>query len=602
MKRYLFLGACLIFLNSAVGSIIPNANGSIEYKISMLNPLTHYFQIEILLKGNNENFVDFKMPVWTPGSYLIREYPKNLSGFEALDGKNGRKLEFEKTNKNTWRVQHNKASEVLIKYNVYAFDGVVRMSYLDDSHAFIMANTVLMYVESLRNSSSVLKLQIPENWRKISTSLSKLEGKENAFYVPNYDILVDSPIEVGNQDVIEFVAAGVYHEVAMYAPTTYNPDHIIRDLTKIIETATEIFGENPNEKYTFIIHHNEYRSGGLEHENSTVLGINRWTYANENSYEQFLALAAHEYFHLWLVKRLKPVEFEFIDYDQEVYSDLLWLMEGITSYFEEKIMLRSGFYDPDQFINNLISEMAKIKNTPGADVQSVADASFDAWINFYRRDANSENVQVSYYNKGTVLGVLLDLMIINGSDGRTSLDDVLNHLYYQFYKKKAKGITTADLQKEIEKMRGVNNTAFFKDYIYGTERLDNEKYLEYAGIRLVELNGSVNTNSVGIGIMQKKSGLFVTSVLKGSSAYDNGIFVGDELISINEYRLTNSNSKTIINQFDVGQEVVFLVNRNGIMKEIKVDIRKDERISYTFELVENKTKLQEKVFRKWLKN
>ena len=600
MKRYLFFVVFLIFFTTQVRSHETQSLGSIEYNVSMSNPNTHYFEVEIQLKNYDEDFVDFKIPVWTPGSYLIREYAKNVEGFLAFSMNNKKVLKFHKINKFTWRIEHKKEESVLIRYRVYAFEGSIRMSYLDDNHAFIMSNTLLMFVEDLRSTSSVLTINVPDQWKKISTSLTRLEGKPNVFYVPDYDILIDSPIEIGNHEIIEFMAAGVPHEVVMYGASNYKPEQIKRDLTKIVETATEIFEENPNEKYTFFVHHSDHGSGGLEHLNSTALGVSRWTYTNPKSYNYFLSLAAHEYFHLWMVKRLKPIEFDFINYDQETYTDLLWVMEGITSYFEEKIMLRSGFHDVIRFINNLLSAMSKIQNTPGAGVQSVAEASFDAWIKYYKRNENSDNNQISYYNKGMILGALLDLEIIDGSEGEKSLDDVINQLYYKFYKNKGKGIVAEDLKKVAEKASGRDLNDFFSDYVYGTKDLDNEKYLHSAGIGLIEINNSRNARSIGVKFKQENNGLYVTSLIKGGSAYDNGIYVGDELISINSYRIYTHNLNSLLDQFKIGEKVTFLINRKGIVKSIELDIRKDKMVSYTYEILDNRTRLQEKVYQTWI--
>jgi len=380
----------------------------------------------------------------------------------------------------------------------------------------------------------------------------------------------------------------------------YKPEKIKRDFTKIIEVATDIFGENPNEKYTFFIHHSDKKAGGLEHLNSTALGVSRWTYTNSSLYDYLLSLVAHEYFHLWMVKRLKPAELYFTDYDKETYSDLLWVMEGITSYFEEKILLRSGIYDKNKFILNLLSAMSQIKNTPGTSEQSVAEASFDAWIKYYKKNENSNNNQVSYYTKGMILGALLDLEIIDGSKGERLLDDVVSQLYFQFYKKKGKGIVTADVKKFVEKASGRKLDSFFNDYVYGTKELDNEKYLHFAGIGLIDINNSTNTKSIGLNYSMESKSLIVTSLTKGGSAFDNGINVGDELISIGDYRIFSNNLNSLIDLYKVGDKVTLLINRRGIIKRIEVDIRKDERVNYTYERLEYRTKQQDRVYKTWL--
>lgn len=576
-----------------------SVTGSLDYRIAMPSPHTHYFEVEIELKNFRGDDVDFNLPVWTPGSYLVREFAKNIEGF-SVSTKDGKSLGFDKINKNTWRISAKDVDHLIVKYRVYAFDGYIRMSYLDEDHALIMANSLLMYVDDLKDQSSVLYLSYPSSWNSISTSLTALKDNEKAFYVPNYDILIDSPIEIGNHQIIEFTAAGVPHEVAMVGRVMFDKDQLVRDLKKIIKSATAVFGENPNEKYTFIVQ-TDQRAGGLEHMSSTVLGVSRWTFTNPQKYNYFLSLVAHEYFHLWMVKRLKPVELEIFDYSNEVYTDLLWVMEGFTSYFEEKIMLSCGYYSEQKFLNNLLSAMTNIQNTPGAKEQSVAEASFDAWIKFYRKDENSINSQISYYQKGMALGALLDLEVIAGSEGEKRLDDVVSQLYHQFYKKRNKGITSDDLQKALERASHQNLDEFFKDYVTGTKDLDNAKYLDLAGIKLIETNKSTTSKSLGITFETYGDNLIVKSVVKGSAGYDHGISAGDELISMNGYRINRSNIKVILNHYKAGDKVNILLSRKGLMVEKEIIIRKDSSVHYTYQVVKNPSKRQVKVYEAWLK-
>ena len=582
------------------GTFSSHAKGELKYRIAMPLAHTHYFEVEVLLNNYEQNYVDFKMPAWTPGSYLIREFAKNVESFRVFEADKKTPVECRKINKNTWRVVHNKGKEIMIQYRVYAFEGNVRMSYLDEEHAFIMANTLLMYVDDLRDNSLMLELDYPEEWTSISTSLPKMSGKKNTFYVPNYDILVDSPIEIGTHEKIEFDAAGIPHELAIVGRAEYNKDKIVRDLTKLIESATAIFEENPNEKYTFIVHATNSRGGGLEHQSSSVLNVDRWAFSRKGSYKSFLSLAAHEYLHLWIVKRLLPAELEKIDFDKEVYTDLLWVMEGFTSYFEEKIMLACGFYSDHEFINNMLSSMSQIKNTPGSGEQSVAESSFDAWIKFYRKNENSTNNQVSYYNKGMVIGALLDIEVISGSEGKHNLNDVIRQLYHQFYKKKNKGIICGDLRKITEKLSGKNLSDFFENYIYGTMDLNNERYLHLAGIGLIETNPAIISKTLGFTFENNGAELIVNSVIRGGSGYENGINSGDELIALNGYRVNHKNYHTILNHLKIGDSLAVLINRDGIIIEKLLDVRKDHSVSYTYEILKNRSELQEKVYSTWL--
>jgi predicted metalloprotease with PDZ domain len=473
------------------------------------------------------------------------------------------------------------------------------MSFLNEEHAFIMANTLLMYIDELRSDSSILRLEYPYDWSSISTSLTEIEGAEHSFYVPDYDILVDSPIEIGNHEIIRFDAAGVAHEVAMVGKVPFDRDQLVRDLRQIVESATRIFEDNPNEKYTFIIH-TDKRSGGLEHSNSTVLGVDRWSFTDQGKYLSFLSLVAHEYFHLWMVKRLKPVELLQVDYEKEVYTDLLWVMEGFTEYYEKKIMLDCGFISSEKFINDLLKQMEVLHNLPGSEVQAVADASFDTWIKYYRRNANSDNSQVSYYQKGQVLAALLDLQIIAGSQGAKSLDDVISQLYYQFYKKKFKGIETEDLKKACERAGGVNLNVFFSDYVNGTKPLDNAKYLDFAGIILKETGKYDGHKSLGLSLSEQQGKLVVTGVKRGGVAYHYGLNVGDELISIDEFRVDSRNYQTILNSYKEGENIKILIARQGLVQEKEMVVRYEDALHYAYELQKSRSKLQIKTYNKWM--
>ena len=598
MKRYflLILGIYLIFHHNSSFALDAAA---LEYRVSILEPHTHYFEVEITMKRPQGNYIDFKMPVWTPGSYLIREYAGNVEGFRAYTLEDNSFLEISKLNKNTWRVNLMSNADLAITYRVYAFAGSVRMSYLDEGHAFIMANTLLMYVDEFRSSPSILKLEYPDRWTSLSTSLRSVGGRKNSFIAANYDVLVDSPIEIGNHHVINFKSEGVEHEVAIFGNVQIDEARLVRDFGQIVESATAIFQDNPNERYTFIVH-TDRRQGGLEHLNSTVIGVDRYTFMDERKYKDFLSLVAHEYLHLWMVKRLKPVELEEIDYENEVYTDLLWVMEGFTEYFECKIMLRSGLYSEQQFINTLLRKMAGLKNLSGSSVQSVADASFDAWIKFYRRNENSNNTQVSYYDKGMVLAALLDLQIIFGSNGKKSLDDVVKELYDDFYIKKDKGIRVFDLKKYCEELARVDLTDFFKDYVGGTRPLDNDKYFKFAGIELERSRKGLATNSLGLTYRVQSGRLFISSIQRGGAAYNSGLNSGDELIALGDHRIDNNNYQLILNNYTHGDRVKVIVGRRGLILEKEIVIMNDESVQYTYRQLDDRSKPQIKAYNSWL--
>ena len=336
---------------------------SVNYELSMPKPQNHYYHIKMELNDFNQKELNISLPVWAPGSYLVREFSKNINLVKAFDEK-GNPLEIKKTRKNSWSIKKGNKQNVVIKYEVYAFELSVRTSFLDLTHGFVSGSGVFMFVEDYLNISGSLKVLPYEGFTKVSTALPKAKEKFTYNY-SDYDQLVDCPIEIGNQIVFEFNAAGVKHTVAIYGDGNYVIEDLRNDMTKIIEEETKVFGQNPNKEYLFIIHNVVNGQGGLEHKNSTTLSVNRWTYSGSN-YVKFLSLVAHEYFHLWNVKRIRPIELGPFDYNQENYTDLLWVMEGFTSYYDELILLRSGYYSQHQMLGKIESAINYVEGSEGS--------------------------------------------------------------------------------------------------------------------------------------------------------------------------------------------------------------------------------------------
>jgi predicted metalloprotease with PDZ domain len=319
----LILILCIGFKSKAI---------TVDYSLKMSKPQNHYFEVMMTIDELSGKNITIKMPVWSPGSYMIREFSKNINLVRAYD-ENANKLEITKTLKNTWVIKRNGAKQIRVKYEVYAFELSVRTSFLDATHGFISGSSVFMFVDGSTDSKGKVDIYPHEDFNIITTSLRKAsdsiryEGAKTYQYI-NYDELIDSPIEIGNQEVFEFDAAGCKHTVALYGVGNYEISKLQTDMKKIVETTSKIIGINPNKKYTFIIHNVNDGQGGLEHANSTTLSVSRWGYAGKE-YNDFLSLVAHEYFHLWNVKRIRPIELGPFNYDQENYTSLLWVMEGL---------------------------------------------------------------------------------------------------------------------------------------------------------------------------------------------------------------------------------------------------------------------------------
>ncbi len=582
------------------------AQSEISYNVSFPEAQAHYVDIEMNIKGIKTDFIDVRMPVWTPGSYLVREFAKNI---ESLSAKNvsGSSLSSSKINKNTWRITNTKNQNININYRVYAFELSVRTSFVDASHAFLSPSGLLMYPEGMIKSPSTVTIKPYKNWEKISTGLDPVKGKNNTFYAPDYDILYDSPLEVGNHDTFDFMAAGVKHEVAMYGGGNYKKADLVEDMKKIIETETDIFEENPNKRYVFIIHNTSAGGGGLEHLNSTVLGAVRLGYAEEDQYKSFLGLVAHEYFHLWNVKRLRPQALGPFDYSNENYTSNLWIAEGFTAYFDNLILRRAGIYSPERYIASLVSDINTVVNQPGNGVQPVSDASFDAWIKYYRPNENSKNSTISYYDKGALIGMILDLEILNATKGAKRLDDVMKAMYDEYYKNKTRGYTDAEFKAMAEKIAGKSLDDIYRKYINGTESISFNSYLGYAGLYLVnEYEGKENP-SLGVATAVKDGKVIITAVQRGSAAWNDGLNVNDELIAINDYRITGAtDTKGVsdlvknISSKKVGEKIKAIISRDGIIKTVDITIARAVAGKYSIEIDKSATDEQLAIRKIWL--
>ncbi|WP_343031285.1 M61 family metallopeptidase, partial [Xanthovirga aplysinae] len=575
-----------------------NAAEKLEYTLSMSEPHTHYFEVEMKINSLRQKYTDLKMATWAPGSYLIREFGKSVEDFAPVS-KSGKSLKFEKINKNTWRVFNNR-EDFTASYKVYAFEISVRTSFLDASHGYLNGSNIFMYVDKQKGLSSTLTVKPFKDWDVVSTGLSPVSGKKWTYHSPNFDILADSPIEIGNQEEFEFNAAGVKHKVAMYGQSNADFSKLKEDMAKVVEVATEVFGENPNKEYTFIVHNLTRGSGGLEHLNSTTLDVNRWSYEGSR-YTGFLSLVAHEYFHLWNVKRIRPIALGPFDYDKENYTHLLWVMEGFTSYYDELLLTRAGIEDQQFYLNKLEGTINSVENQPGNKVQPVAEASWDAWIKAYRPNENSYNTTISYYPKGALIGSMLDLEIIHNTNGQKSLDDVMRYLYKEYYKKKGRGITDEEMQSAVEMVAGKKLDKFFKNHIFGTKTIDYNKFLSYAGLELKVEPSSKEIANLGVYTKNDDGRLVIRSVVRGTSAYEGGLNANDEIIAIDGYRVDKSEMERIIGMKKPGESVKITITRDGILQDLDVKLKNSNRNKYSINPVENPTEKQQMVYNRWLK-
>ena len=565
---------------------------SIDYALKMPKPQNHYFEVEMKISKVSGKFLEVKMPVWSPGSYMVREFSKNVNLVKAF-GENGAKLDVVKTSKNTWRIHVKGVNEVKINYEVYSFELSVRTSFLDQSHGFVNGSSVFMYVEGEKETGGKLDIYPHEDFNVITTALPKPKDSiryENAktYAFVNYDHLVDCPIEIGNQDVFEFMAAGVKHTVSMYGVGNYEVEKLKKDMKRVVETATAVIGENPNKNYTFIIHNVTDGQGGLEHMNSTTLSVNRWGYQGKD-YMDFLSLVAHEYFHLWNVKRIRPIELGPFNYDQENYTTLLWVMEGFTSYYDELLMRRAGYLTEQEYIQKINSILNYVEGSEGSRVQPVAHASFDAWIKGYRPNENSANTTMTYYSRGQLIGAVLDAKIIAKYEGTKSLDDFMRMLYVRFYKHKGRGFTEEEFEEALSDFMGEDMKPFLMNYIFDTKVPNYKEIFNEIGVN-IDYTG---VKKPYFGMSYSKDGTpVVKSIRTNSEAENAGVSVNDEIIGFNGFRVDGDAIEASLSALKKGDEFNLFVSRDQILMDIVCKMGEKEIPAYKMSINSSSTNTQ----------
>jgi predicted metalloprotease with PDZ domain len=575
-----------------------NAGATLRYTLAMPAPQTHYFEVKMDLRGFNKDYTDIKMPVWAPGSYLVREFARHVERLQATAG--GQALAIEKLDKNTWRVRHPKQGNFQVSYGVYAYELSVRTSYIDADHGFALGSSIFMYPADAKGLSSQVTVQPAPGWTTVSTALRPAAGMQKYVYQSaNYDELADSPIEVGTQKVLNFTANNTPHQVAMFGPFNADEPRLMADMKKVTEEAQRVVGQNPLDHYLFIVHNTEAGGGGLEHLYSTTLGARPGTYANEVAYKNFMRLVAHEYFHLWNVKRIRPIALGPFDYDHENYTHMLWVSEGQTEYMANQITERAGFYSAQAYFDILAGVISGVENQPGNKQQPVAMSSFDAWIRGYRPDENSKNSEISYYDKGELVGMVLDLMIVQASNGQKHIDDVFRLLYDKYYKGLKRGFTDQEYQDAVAEVAGRRFDDFFRDYVYGTKTLDYATALGYVGLNITSEPASPN-GALGATVVNRAGHYIVTYVKRDGTAWNSGLNANDEILQLNGAAPIDDAVKQAVNGTAAGTALKLQVKHGAQTHDLSLTLQPDPDRKYQIQPAATATPEQQRLLAKWL--
>lgn len=568
---------------------------TIHYLVAMSQPETHLFEITLHLVDYSSPILDLKLPVWTPGSYLVREYAKNLQDFEAFA--ENKPLNWRKIGKNHWQIEKIGISELTVRYRIFANELSVRTNHLDATHGYFNGAALFFRIPGWDKQPIRITIVPPQPEWQVTTALPPIGEETNTFLASDFDTVVDTPFEIGCHQSYKFEILGKPHELAIWGQGNYQVQQLIADIQKIVQVEAQMFGGLPYERYVFLLHLFSQAFGGLEHKDSCSLIYQRFGFRAQDKYHRFLQLVAHEFFHLWNVKRIRPKALEVFDYDQENYTPSLWFCEGTTSYYDLLIPLRAGIYDVKSYLNNLGKEITRYEMTPGRKVQPVSESSFDAWIKLYRPDANSGNSQISYYLKGEMVSLLLDLLIRSTHNNQRSLDDVMLKMWQQFGKDEI-GYSPVQLQEVIESVAGIDLTDFFKRYIDSTDDLPFNQYLEPFGLQLVA--EQQEEPYLGVRINTENGREMVKFVEIGSPAQVGGIDAGDELLAIDRIKVTASGLSDRLKDYQPNDTIQVAVFHQDELRTYSITLASPHPTKYQVKPVEHPNSKQQQNFAGWL--
>jgi len=565
----------------------------VAYILKIPQPQARRVEVSLECDTRGETFLDVRLPVWTPGSYLIREHQRHVDGFTA-SGDSGSELPFEKVDKQTWRIRTDGSRRVRVSYRVGCFELTVRTNHVDPTHAFLNPAATCAYVVGREGQPCTVRTELPAEWQ----TWVALPEKNGLYEAEDYDELVDSPFEMGppsSHSVHDFTAQGVPHQLVVWGKGDFDARRAVPDVAKIVDALAAIFGGVPfRDRYLFILHLNDKGRGGLEHRKSCALLVPRFAFVQKAAYEDFLQLVAHEYFHLWNVKRIRPQAFTPYDWTRENHTRLLWAMEGLTSFYEIVALRRAGLIAPERFVGIWAERITQLWRTPGRLRTPLALAYYDSWIKHYRPDESTANTTVSYYLKGSVVGFLLDLEIRRRTSGARSLDDVMRLLFERYGR--APGLPEDGVEKTASEVAGEDLRPWFDRALRSTEELDVEGALAGVGLQAIfrpssgpedkggaaatppESNEAAPRAALGAVLREKGTSLEVAGVLEGSPAQEAGIAAGDEIVALDGFR---SDMQKRLSRGQPGQEVALALFRLDELLTVKARLSPAPRDTVT---------------------
>src|SRR6186713_384892 len=590
--------AVLVFLLFFSISVLAQ-KASFAYTVKMDNPEWHFFHVQLSCKGIKQDFIDFKMPAWTPGYYQKMDYGKNLERLKVTD-ETGKELKWEKINDNTWRVSSKNSNTVNPTYEIKTTRSFVATAYLDETRAYILPAAVFLCVDKMINQP-VRVIVVPDSkWNRVATGLDSLPGKKFTYAAPDFDILYDSPILVGNlEELTPFKIRGVTHRFIGLKLGEFDREQFILDLKKVVEAAVNIIGHIPYKNYTFIAIGSG--PGGIEHLNNTTFGFNGSNFKTRDSYIRTLHFLAHEYFHHYNVKRIRPIELGPFDYDKGSRTKMLWISEGLSVYYEYLIVKRADISTDAELFNAFRENMMAFENKPGKLYQTLEQASYETWSDGpFGRTGDEVDKTISYYDKGPAVGLLFDFKIRQVTNNKRSLDDVMRFLYKEYYQKKKRGFTEEELRNAFETVAGSSLAREF-EYVTTTTELNYPMYFNYAGLNIDTTTQVLPGAYAGFTLREKEDSVFIANVDHESIAWNKGIRRGQQLLKINGEKASANISNKIITAARPGDKIALIVFINKVMTDIEIIFTSKTEKGFKITPSGNPDTLQKQILEGWLK-
>lgn len=586
---------------------------SSHYQVSFAEAEHHVVDVQLWVPVQGASALEIVFPVWTPGSYMVREYARNVeqlsaSAHDDLGSQDGRPAALEHLDKHRWLISSPACEWVCVRYRLYAREMSVRTNWVERDFAFLTGAAAFPFVRGRQEQPIRVQLELPQQWSNVATSLTRKSGptpQAVELWAENYNDLVDSPIVCGMLDVTPFEVGGKeHHLVNCGGDDLWDSLRAVADVERIVAEHQQFWGVVPYDRYYFLNLITE-SGGGLEHDNSCVLMASRWAMRRRESYLNWLALVSHEFFHTWNVRRLRPRELMQYDYEREQYLSELWIAEGVTSYYDDLALVRCGLCTREEYLQRLSKNIANVQTAPGRSVQSLEDSSWDTWIKHYRPDENTPNARISYYIKGMLVAWLLDVEIQRATGRSRSLDEAVRLLWHE---RLASGYSLADFSEIVDRVAGTPLSPWLSSCVSGCEELDFEPALEWFGLRfktndrpVKELADKTGDVWIGSDSTATDGRLWVRRVLRGSPSDVAGLNVDDELIALDGYRVDPASWPDRLGLYRPGDAVPLTVSRRGKLIELPLRLGRKPALSWQLEVSPTASLAAEENLRIWLR-